>query len=91
MTFSLIIALQAKKELFTLDKENYLRCMASLSLLEKNPYPGFGGDKEKLQGNTNRYRIHIGRSYSAIYQIDKEKKLVSILAFGTIGDIHKHY
>lgn len=78
-------------ELFSLEREEHLRCIAALHLLEINPYPGYGGDKEKLQGKMNRYRIHIGRSYSAIYRIDKEKMQVGIIAFGTIGDIHKKY
>ncbi|MDO5844994.1 MAG: hypothetical protein Q4Q53_07620 [Methanocorpusculum sp.] len=71
--------------------DDYERCVSALKTLCDNPFPGSGGDKEKLKGNDNRYRIHIGRTYSAIYKIDKEKKRVCVTAFGTIGDIHKKY
>lgn len=89
--FELFLHPKADKVLNDLSDEEYLQCSAALSLLAINPYPGSGGDKEKLKGYKNRYRIHIGRSYSAIYQIEKEKKEVTIISFGTIGDIHKKY
>jgi mRNA-degrading endonuclease RelE of RelBE toxin-antitoxin system len=73
MTFSGIVSPQAKKELAAMNEEDHIRCIADLGLLAMNPYPGYGGDKEKLKGYRNRYRIHIGRSYSAIYEIDKKK------------------
>ena len=89
--FEVYLHPKADKALNDLSDEEYLQCAAGLSLLAVNPYPGSGGDKEKLRGYKNRYRIHIGRSYSAMYQIEKEKKEVTIISFGTIGDIHKKY
>ncbi len=89
--FELFLHPKADKVLNDLSDEEYLQCSAALSLLAINPYPGSGGEKEKLKGYKNRYRIHIGRSYSAIYLIEKEKKEVTIISFGRIGDIHKKY
>ncbi len=91
MTFTVILSPRAKKVLFSLDREDYLRCSAALNLLGTNPYPGFGGDKEKLKGYKNRYRLHIGRTYTAIYEIYAEDQMVIVALFGTIGDMHKRY
>lgn len=54
MTFSVIVSPQAKKELAALHEEDHIRCIADLGLLAMNPYPGYGGDKEKLKGYRNR-------------------------------------
>ena len=89
--FAVLLHPKADKALNDLSDEDCLQCSAELHLLSINPFPGYGGDKEKLEGRKNKYRLHIGRTYSAIYEIDKEKKLVYVLAFGTIGDIHKIY
>ena len=91
MTFTVILSPRAKKALFALDREDYLRCTAALNLLGINPYPGFGGDKEELKGYKNRYRLHIGRTYTAIYETYPDDQLVIVALFGTIGDMHKRY
>ncbi|HJJ53429.1 MAG TPA: hypothetical protein O0X66_02885 [Methanocorpusculum sp.] len=62
-----------------------------MSLLGTNPYPRFGGDKEKLKGYKNRYRLHIGRTYIAIYEIYSENQTVIVALFGMIGNMHKRY
>lgn len=65
----------------------------ALRTLEENPYPGTGGDKEKLQLEDGMavYRLHIGRSYTAFYTIDSGARLVRIHDVMTIGQAHKKY
>ena len=66
----------------------------NLGYLTDNPYPGRGrGDKEKLpiDGRRDRYRMHISRSYTAIYTVLEEDKEVRVLEILPIDDAHKRY
>ncbi len=62
-----------------------------LKSLEDDPFPGKGGDKELL--NTRHgikiYRLHIGRTFTAIYVIEGQTVLVTEVM--TIGQAHKKY
>ena len=44
-----------------------------------------------LRGNVVIYRLHISRSYTVFYDIDKENKLVLIEEILPIGKAHKKY
>lgn len=66
----------------------------NLGYLTENPYPGRGrGDKEKLpiDGHRDRYRMHISRSYTAIYTVLEEDNEVRVLEILPIDDAHKRY
>ncbi len=65
----------------------------ALSGLEKNPWPGSNGDKEKLhlEDDLEIYRLHIGRSYTALYTIHTEDHAVKIHDVMTIEQAHKKY
>lgn len=54
-------------------------------------FPGNQGDKEKrvLCGGIVIYRLHISRSYTAFYEIDKEEKLVIVQEILPIEQDHK--
>ena len=91
MTFTVHLREEADNALQSLSKSDYDLCFAKLNALAENPYPGVGGDKEKLEGRKNLYRIHLSRTFTAIYQIDKKKKRVCIKFFGRIGKAHKEY
>ena len=62
-----------------------------LKSLVDDPYPGKGGDKEllNLRPGMKIYRLHIGRSFTAIYVIEKNSVLVTEVM--TIGQAHKKY
>ena len=89
--YAVFLKKDAEDALAQLHTQDFDWCLSVLNALSLNPFPGVGGDKEKLRGYENRYRIHIGRSYTAIYKIDKEKKRVCISYFGKIGAAHKEY
>jgi mRNA-degrading endonuclease RelE of RelBE toxin-antitoxin system len=61
--------------------------------LEENPFPGGGGDKEKLvlSGGGEIYRLHIARTYTAFYSVDKENRIVKVHDILTIEQAHKKY
>jgi mRNA-degrading endonuclease RelE of RelBE toxin-antitoxin system len=66
---------------------------SALKDLEENPFPGSGGDKEKLVLSSSReiYRLHIARTYTAFYSVDKEKRIVKVHDILTIEQAHKKY
>jgi mRNA-degrading endonuclease RelE of RelBE toxin-antitoxin system len=65
------------------------RCLT----LADDPFPGKGGDREVLHfpGFRKLSRLHIGRSYTALYRIFEDEKIVRILAIMTIEQAHKMY
>lgn len=64
-----------------------------LGYLETNPYPGRGrGDTERLPiDGEERYRIHIGRSWTAFYDIYEDDGEVGVLEALPIDEAHKRY
>jgi mRNA-degrading endonuclease RelE of RelBE toxin-antitoxin system len=64
---------------------------AHLRSLEDDPFPGKGGDRELLntRPGVKIYRLHIGRSYTAIYVIEEHSVLVTEVM--TIEQAHKKY
>jgi mRNA interferase RelE/StbE len=66
---------------------------AGLKRLEEDPFPGTMGDKEKLvlRGGIVIYRLHISRSYTVFYEIDKEQKQVIVQEILPIEQAHKKY
>lgn len=69
-------------------------CKENLGYLAENPYPGRGrGDKEKLpiDGRRDRYRMHISRTYTAIYTVIEEEEEVRVLEIVPIDEAHKRY
>jgi len=62
-----------------------------LKLLQHDPFPGKGGDRELLNTRPGMkiYRLHIGRSFTAIYVVEENSVLVTEVL--TIGQAHKKY
>ena len=58
----------------SLDAKDQRVIKEKLKILQDNPYPGPDGDKEKLRTNKKResYRLHVARSFTAIYNIDPD-------------------
>lgn len=65
----------------------------ALKGLEADPFPGSGGDKELivLRGDRGIYRLHIARTYTAFYSIDKKARIVRVHEILTIEQAHKRY
>jgi mRNA-degrading endonuclease RelE of RelBE toxin-antitoxin system len=93
VSFNVVIRSKAQAFIDSLPEKDQRIVTTTLDRLAGNPLPGKGGDKERLDlpGGIITYRIHIGRSYTAFYTIDKEAKLVQIHFVMTIEQAHKKY
>ncbi|MFA4850533.1 MAG: hypothetical protein WC626_12470 [Methanoregula sp.] len=93
MTFSLILWHELSDEINRLPDKSRRIIRTALKRLEEDPFPGSQGDKEKLvlRGGIVIYRLHISRSYTAFYEIDKEAKLVIVQEILPIEQAHKKY
>jgi len=85
----------AARDFLTVANEKTERiCKEKLGFLAENPYPGRGrGDKEKLpiDARRDRFRMHISRSYTAIYTVLEDDTEVRVLEIVPIDEAHKRY
>ena len=92
--YALRVAPAVNEFLETVDQKSERICKENISYLTDNPYPGSGrGDKEggiTIDGE-DVYRMHIGRTYTAFYEIDEDAKEVRVLELTTIDDAHERY
>ena len=93
MTFTLILWRELSDEINRLPEKTRRILKTALKRLEEDPFPGAQGDKEKLvlKGGVVIYRLHISRSYTVFYEIDKEEKLVIVHEILPIEQAHKKY
>lgn len=58
-----------------------------------DPFPGSGGDKERLalMHGRSTYRLRIARPYTAFYGVDTEAGVVSGYELLSIEQAHKRY
>lgn len=91
-TYKVLLAPEAADFLRSLDAKSQRICRDNLRRLE-HPYPGRGtGDKERLPiRGKKRYRLHIGRTWTAFYEILEEKQQVRVTEILSIDDAHKRY
>lgn len=93
MTYKVYLAPEASEFLESLDSKSRRICLNNLRKLKDSPYPGRGiGDKEKLPiRGEDRYRLHIGRTWTAFYEVIEEDKEVLVTEILSIDDAHKRY
>jgi len=92
--YDVLLGDEARDFLDIADEKTERICKEKLSYLAENPYPGRGsGDKEKLpiDGRRDRYRMHISRTYTAIYTVLEDEKEARVLEIVPIGEAHKRY
>lgn len=77
----------------SLDEKSERICKDNLKKLADDPYPGSGkGDKERLVVDGEEvYRLHIGRTFTAYYDILESEGVVMILEVLPIDEAHKRY
>ena len=92
MTFAVLFRQSAADFLHTLPEKSQRIITAKLAALRIDPYPGSGGDKERLNTDgTEVFRLHIGRSFTALYLIHTDGNWVEITHLMTIEQAHKRY
>lgn len=92
MTFAVLFRRSAADFLSSLPEKSQRIIKEKLAVLKTDPYPGKTGDKERL--NTEEmdiYRLHIGRSFTALYIIHADESMVEITHLMTIEQAHKRY
>lgn len=79
--------------LTALDEKSERICKRNLKKLATDPYPGSGAaDKERLAVDGELvYRLHIGRTFTAFYDIDEAEGVVRVLELLPIDEAHKRY
>lgn len=93
MSYKVFITKEIRQFLRQADNKTNRIIKNNLEKLSKNPYPGKGlGDKEKLpiQGE-QRYRLHIGRAWTAFYSVLEDKEQVRVSKILPISEAHKKY
>lgn len=93
MSYKIFVTDEIREFLENLDDKSSRIIKNNLDKLKENPYPGKGtGDKEKLPiKGEERYRIHIGRTWTAFYSILKEQEQVRVSEILPIEEAHKKY
>ena len=92
MTFAVLFRQSAADFLHTLPEKSQRIVTAKHAALRIDPYPGSGGDKERLNtDDTEVFRLHIGRPFTALYLIHTDKNWVEITHLMTIEQAHKRY
>lgn len=92
--YDVLLGDDAREFLDAADEKTRRICTEKLQYLAENPYPGRGrGDKEKLpiDGRRDRFRLHVSRTYTAIYTVLEADDEVRVLEIIPIDDAHKRY
>jgi len=91
VSYSVRIDIDARTFFAALDLKSRRIIRAHLKDLETDPYPGKAGDKEllNLPDGVKIYRLHIGRTFTAYYEI--VGKTVYVNEILTIEQAHKKY
>lgn len=90
--YQVLVAQEVRELLDSVDDKSERIITDNLSRL-KLPYPGEGqGDKEKITWRGQAvYRLHIGRTWTAFYDILEDEVVVKVLKVMPIDDAHKEY
>ena len=95
MSYEVLLAEEAREYVAALDQKSTRIVKDNLRKLADDPHPRPGsgsGDKEKLVVDGEElYRLHIGRTHTAFYDIleaDEEVRVIEIL---NIDEAHKRY
>lgn len=90
--FDILVAKGVQELLDSLDDKSERIIRDNLSKLGQ-PYPGEGkGDKERITWRGDEvYRLHIGRTWTAFYDIHDDEAVVKVLKVMPIDDAHREY
>lgn len=95
MSYTVLLGEQPREFLEDADDKTERIVKDNLGKLSDNPRPRPGsgrGDREKLPvDGREMYRLHISRTYTALYTIDDEADEVLVREILPIDDAHKRY
>lgn len=95
MSYNILLGDDARDYLSVLDEKSQRIVKENLRKLQDDPYPRPGagsGDREKLViDGEELYRLHIGRTHTAFYDILEEKQEVRVIEILDIDEAHDRY
>ena len=95
MSYEVLLAEAAREYVATLDEKSTRIVKDNLRKLAEDPYPrpdSGSGDREKLiVDGEELYRLHIGRTHTAFYDVLEEEDEVRVIEIVDIDEAHKRY
>jgi mRNA-degrading endonuclease RelE of RelBE toxin-antitoxin system len=95
MSYEVLLAEEAREYVAALDEKSKRIVKDNLRKLSDDPYPRPGsgsGDKEKLVVDGEElYRIHIGRTHTAFYDVLEAGEEVRVIEILAIDEAHERY
>ena len=95
MSYDVLLSKRAREYVAVLDEKSTRIVKDNLRKLADDPYPrpdSGSGDKEKLVVDGEElYRIHIGRTHTAFYDVLEADEEVRIIEIVDIDEAHKRY
>jgi mRNA-degrading endonuclease RelE of RelBE toxin-antitoxin system len=95
MGYQVLLGEQPREFLDEADEKTERIVRDHLTSLAEEPYPRPGagrGDREQLPvDGEGLYRMHISRTYTALYTVDDDESAVRVREILPIDDAHKRY
>ena len=95
MSYKILLSEDAREYYNQLDEKSQRIVKENLGKLEEEPYPKPGagsGDREKIPVDGEEiYRLHIGRTHTALYDILEDDQQVRVIELLTIDEAHDRY
>jgi len=95
MSYNVLLSEDAREYHEALDDKSQRIVKQNLEALEDEPYPKPGamrGDRERITVDGEEiYRLHIGRTHTALYDILDDQKQVRIIELLPIDEAHDRY
>jgi mRNA-degrading endonuclease RelE of RelBE toxin-antitoxin system len=95
MNYEVLLAKEAREYVGALDGKSARIVKDNLRKLADDPYPRPGsgsGDKEKLiVDGEELYRLHIGRTHTAFYDVLEADEEVRVIEIVDIDEAHERY
>lgn len=95
MSYNVLLADEAREYVSLLDDKSTRIIKDNLRKLAEDPYPRPGagsGDREKVTVDGEEiYRLHIGRTHTAFYDVLENAEEVRVVDIMDIDEAHKRY
>jgi hypothetical protein len=95
MSYNVLIAADAREYVSVLDEKSTRIVKENLRKLADDPYPrpkSGSGDREKVVVDGEEiYRLHIGRTHTAFYDVLEGENEVRVVEIMDIDEAHRRY